>query len=877
MRNMAGRAVPDLSVRGSIAASENHASIEQPPPPKKGRRVDEQPPPSKERRIDDAQPSLPNQRRIVDEQPFPPKEKRIVDVQPQREARIAVPYRPPPDAPPGKPPPHDAPPKSVKRNFGELGRPPSSTGSVAQGVVKGPKPPARPAPQHAVIAVRPAPPPHEPPHEDDDDEDDDEAPPPPDVSEDPGPNFIPPPPMEPPPKKGIDGAPPPPSEQAPKLGVPSPPKAAVSGHVPERKATLPDHELVPGRLSVTCIEGLNIHRYGKTAERTKIDAYLTLTLGKHSNAKRKRTHVKKRSSSHVFFDSEVLTFDIVEPRDMVFEGDLHLLIELFHESAWSDDLIASTETSVVRLMANGDLQMVETLALQVHNPNETHGSKSEAATSSGLKLGLVFQPARIGMALFTLYEGRHLKNMNTVGKQDPYVQFGLGDKSVRSSTKVDAGPDPSFGEEQISLWVGKGEWTDDLVVRVFDEDVGTDDLIGQCSFSLLSYMSIEHAKAAERVYVLFAGVHDTADSNSANKGPRQGELLMKVEFLPAGVLKVNCVSGKNLRGDGNKVDVGVRQDPYLVVTVSGSCSNETKRTHVDQDGGKQPVWNETLTLDVVDQHELKIECYDHDVVESDDLIGDAIFSLLPVFKNGLVDEWITIYKAPEYGPLQEAGDVHLVFQFDGPKGVRYPQHCPGIASFDETDRVNNIREELKKLDAQKNQQKQAEQMAKSSSKPVQPSSEAVELADRVIDRARKPPRGRTDEFTDEEIEAAFKFIDLDKNNYVGAAEIRHVLICMGELITDEEVDTMIKMIDADGDGQISFKEFYSIVTDPDPAHTDFLQRSGVDHFDGVPAEQALNAKAHERQKELKIRAKKREMLSQFVEVRIFLSYCETRR
>ena len=38
--------------------------------------------------------------------------------------------------------------------------------------------------------------------------------------------------------------------------------------------------------------------------------------------------------------------------------------------------------------------------------------------------------------------------------------------------------------------------------------------------------------------------------------------------------------------------------------------------------------------------------------------------------------------------------------------------------------------------------------------------------------------------------------------HIGAAEIRHVLICMGELITDEEVDEMISMVDSDGDGQV---------------------------------------------------------------------------
>ena len=60
-------------------------------------------------------------------------------------------------------------------------------------------------------------------------------------------------------------------------------------------------------------------------------------------------------------------------------------------------------------------------------------------------------------------------------------------------------------------------------------------------------------------------------------------------------------------------------------------------------------------------------------------------------------------------------------------------------------------------------------------------------------------RFRSTEFTDEEIAAAFKFLDLDRNLHIGAAEIRHILICMGELITDEEVPLLrIKSIAAHG-------------------------------------------------------------------------------
>ena len=71
----------------------------------------------------------------------------------------------------------------------------------------------------------------------------------------------------------------------------------------------------------------------------------------------------------------------------------------------------------------------------------------------------------------------------------------------------------------------------------------------------------------------------------------------------------------------------------------------------------------------------------------------------------------------------------------------------------------------------------------------------------------KPKMQRDKTFSDSEIEAAFRFIDLDKNGYIGANEIRHILICMGEMITDEEVDMMINMVDSDGDGQVGFYLF----------------------------------------------------------------------
>ena len=126
---------------------------------------------------------------------------------------------------------------------------------------------------------------------------------------------------------------------------------------------------------------------------------------------------------------------------------------------------------------------------------------------------------------------------------------------------------------------------------------------------------------------------------------------------------------------------------------------------------------------------------------------------------------------------------------------------------------------------------------------------------------------------------------LDHNNFVGAAEIRHILVCMGEMITDEEIDMMISMVDMDGDGQVrlplspslpfnlntprpprrrlwfvqvSYKEFRTLVLHPNPGVVDLLKEVHKAKEDEVLKEkQALAGKkqgvdhnAFHRQKEM---------------------------
>lgn len=66
--------------------------------------------------------------------------------------------------------------------------------------------------------------------------------------------------------------------------------------------------------------------------------------------------------------------------------------------------------------------------------------------------------------------------------------------------------------------------------------------------------------------------------------------------------------------------------------------------------------------------------------------------------------------------------------------------------------------------------------------------------------------------SEEEIREAFRVFDKDGNGFISAAELRHVMVNLGEKLTDEEVDEMIREADVDGDGQVNYQEFVAMMT-----------------------------------------------------------------
>jgi len=240
-----------------------------------------------------------------------------------------------------------------------------------------------------------------------------------------------------------------------------------------------------------------------------------------------------------------------------------------------------------------------------------------------------------------------------------------------------------------------------------------------------------------------------------------------------GQLKVSVVRGSGLKAGQSMYG---KADPYAKLTLGSQVYSSTP--HVG--GGKDPVWNAEHTFEVSTEKELLIELYDKEHVGNDKFMGQVRVNVVDWIAAGSFEGDLEVLDKTD----RPVGRVSVTAAFGRPG--QEPQ-APGRMTPGTT---------------------------KDGARPVPPGALVPRPdtgASSNLGQA-EPQRDPAGKFTDEEIWEAFTAFDLDKNNFVGAAEIRHVLINIGEQVTDDEVDEMIRMIDRDGDGQVSFPEFFDMVT-----------------------------------------------------------------
>eukprot|EP01036_Dinobryon_divergens_P023069 gene23070-31386_t len=252
---------------------------------------------------------------------------------------------------------------------------------------------------------------------------------------------------------------------------------------------------------------------------------------------------------------------------------------------------------------------------------------------------------------------------------------------------------------------------------------------------------------------------------SAPAAPKFGRLIVK------------CLRGVELKAGQGMFG---KADPYAKLRI-GTQEFSSKP---NPGGGKNPVWNEEFTFDISNEKEMEVEVLDKETVGTDKFMGRCRVSIMEWIANGRFEGDLDLQDKLN----KPVGKVSISCRFERPNAAPAAGSAASMSGDANSSTAGPVI-----LPA-----------ASTSSQVSAPGGKPANMNDTVRDPAGK--------FTDEEILEAFKAFDLDKNNFVGAAEIRHVLINIGEQVTDEEVDEMIRMVDTDGDGQVSWTEFYAMVT-----------------------------------------------------------------
>lgn len=207
---------------------------------------------------------------------------------------------------------------------------------------------------------------------------------------------------------------------------------------------------------------------------------------------------------------------------------------------------------------------------------------------------------------------------------------------------------------------------------------------------------------------------------------------------PFGKLTVTIIKGVNLTaGQG----VFGRADPYVKLKLG----NAEFTTKPHKNGGKNPEWKEEFNFEITTERELEIEIMDKEIVGDDKFMGFARVGILDWVARGNYEGTIELLDRSNHN----VGDLAVRASF-----YRHGTYQDRPA---QQSRSNNV---------------------------------TTPRVARNNDKENEDGHLQGDEFTEKEIIEAFRSFDLDKNNYVGAAEIRHVLLNIGERPTDEEVNTV---------------------------------------------------------------------------------------
>ncbi|KAH0793633.1 C2 domain containing protein [Histomonas meleagridis] len=309
-------------------------------------------------------------------------------------------------------------------------------------------------------------------------------------------------------------------------------------------------------------------------------------------------------------------------------------------------------------------------------------------------------------------EGKDLLQMD-LGKSDPYVVLRLKSQKSSVKTKVMKNTLNPVWNEEFDLVTEKPD--DVLLVNMFDEDVAKDDkMIDELQFKVSDFkVGADVAKITK----------DLTLTKKKGKGKKAGKLTLEIQAFgdaqkpkkehkkddkkkddkkddkkrerrgsrsskkgaPTGNMKISvvCHSARGLIA----ADRNGTSDPYLVFNIKGS----SERVHTKFiENSLEPVWNETVEINGVDQTKdaIEIVVFDKDKkvdLKKNDQIGYAIIKVAEIKFGEQVE--IPLVKMSKKKPAKDskpgdAGFVKLTFTTESEVKPQLALHVRVVSAKD---------------------------------------------------------------------------------------------------------------------------------------------------------------------------------------------------
>jgi len=254
----------------------------------------------------------------------------------------------------------------------------------------------------------------------------------------------------------------------------------------------------------------------------------------------------------------------------------------------------------------------------------------------------------VGVFKIRVSKAKELEDVQTIGKQDPYVVIeGPQGQKYKTKWHEDGGRTPTWDEDIHVYFPSHGEAKDRVVkLSVWDKNLVSDDVVAYINFNAGDLLS-------------FNGKGPQWHGMTTPKGKYAGSVFLDVTFVPGIGITVN--EGKDLR-DVQRIG---KQDPYVEI-ILGEQKVKTKES---PDGGTKPKWsgethffanNPNLDPAEEKQNAFFFEVRDSNVM-SDKTIGafNIPYSFVAA-AAGKGAQWYPVYKGKK--EKEAAGEISLTVE-----------------------------------------------------------------------------------------------------------------------------------------------------------------------------------------------------------------------